>query len=450
MVGLEPRNEERLAEVLGLLEAGDEASLRAYVEALHPADLAEIIEELEPSRRVTVVEALPDGRAAVVLEELDSAEQIEILRDMDQARAARIVNEMSSDDLVDLLGDVHPEEAEDLLEMMPAPEAADVQELLEYMEDTAGGLMTTEFIALDEDISAEEAIAALRRLAPDAETIYYVYVVDHENRLAGVLSLRDLIVAQPETPINRIMRRDIIAVAADTDQEEVARLVAKYDFVAIPVVDGQKRLLGIVTVDDVVDVIEEEATEDVLRMGASTDEEEEGAWQRARRRLPWLLVLLFGELMAANVIKGFSITIETVTALALFIPVMAGAAGNAATQSLAVVVRGIATGEVETRRLWEVVGREARVGGLTGLVVGLVLAVTASLWQGEPGLGLLVGTVLGLNMTVATVLGGFVPVVIDRLGLDPAVASGPFITTLTDVFSMLIYFSLATIFLAYL
>lgn len=435
-----------------MIAAGDGVELASLLYKLHAADVAEALDEMEDDARGRVFALLDDERAALVIEEMEPDAQVALLRQVDAGRAARIVQEMSSDDLADLLGEVQPDEAKDILGLMPAAEAADMQELMEYSEDTAGGLMTTEFIALQHDLTAEQAIATLRDLAPDAETIYYVYVVDRDNRLVGVISLRDLIISPPDRPLGTIAKGDVIAVTTDTDQEEVARLVARYDLLALPVVDAQQRLLGIVTVDDVVDVIEEEATEDVVRVAATAAEEdvELGAWQRARKRLPWLLALLFGELLAGNVIKGFSGTLEALTLLAIFIPVMAGEAGNAGTQSLAVVVRGIATGDVDPRRIWRVVLGEARVGALVGATTGLVLAVTASLWHGQPALGTLVGLVLGLNMTLASILGGFFPVVIYRLGLDPAVASGPFITTLTDVLSMLIYFGLATAFISFL
>lgn len=445
------RTRQELLEAFRAHLRGDVSQLRTLFPALHPADLAEILTELEEAEQVGVVSTLEDEDAALVLQELEPDAQLAILRRMDPARAAHIFSEMSRDDLADLLGDVAPEEAVDILEMMPEQEAADVQGLLEYLEDTAGGLMTTEFIALQQDITAAEAIETLRRLAPDAETIYYLYVVDQGNHLVGVLSLRDLIIAGPGVPLGEIMNRNVITVPANTDQEEVARVVAKYDLLAIPVVDDRRRLLGIVTVDDVVDVIEEEATEDIMRMTASSiaEDTERGAWSRAVKRLPWLLILLAGELITANVIKGFSATLEALTLLAFFIPVIAGTSGNAATQSLAVVVRGIGTGGVDPRRVWQVVGREARVGIFVGTVTGFVLGVATFLWHGDANLGFALGFALAVSMTVAATLGGFFPVLVERLGFDPAVASGPFITTLTDAISMFIYFGIATMLFGY-
>ncbi|OPZ71046.1 MAG: Magnesium transporter MgtE [Firmicutes bacterium ADurb.Bin456] len=309
--------------------------------------------------------------------------------------------------------------------------------------------MTTEYVALQKDLTARQAIEALRATAREVEIIYYIYVVNQRNQLTGVFSLRDLITAEPGESLEKIMQTRVISVNVRTDQEEVARLVAKYDFLAIPVIDDEQELLGIITVDDILDVIEEEATEDIMLLSGNTDLEVEefegGIWRRATRRLPWLVGLLFGGLMAGNVINFFSGTLESLTVLAFFIHILAGGPGNAATQSLAVVVRGLATGEVEREDVLRVIWREARVGIFVGLVCGSVMAVTAYLWQGIPLLGLVVGLSLAVSMSIATLLGSFIPVLIHRLGIDPALASGPFITTLMDITSMMIYFSLASL-----
>lgn len=443
--------EANLAKTRQLLQDGSTEILANFLSQLHPADIAEILEELSEEERTGVLSLLDSELAAPVLEELDYEDQSDLLRQLGQQRATAILDEMSDDNIADLLGEVPPQEAREILQVMEKEEAQDVQDLLKYPEDTAGGLMTTEYVALPAEITAEEAIATLRQLAPDAETIYYVYVVDARGVLVGVLSLRDLIVAPPDTPIQQIMHRKVISVEATMDQEEVARVVSKYDFLAVPVVDKEGRLLGIVTVDDVIDVIEEEASEDIYRLAATSPEEHDfvlSPWERAKKRLPWLIGLLFGELLAGNVIKNFSGIIEVVTALAFFIPVMTGEAGNAATQSLAVVVRGLATGEIDLKEIWQVVLKEAKVGLLVGLITGIVLAVVAFFWEGSPVIGLLTGVALVLNIFAAAILGGFFPVVIRRLGIDPAVASGPFITTLTDIISMFFYFNLATFFIS--
>ncbi|MHB8182804.1 MAG: magnesium transporter, partial [Candidatus Desulforudaceae bacterium] len=316
--------------------------------------------------------------------------------------------------------------------------------------DTAGGIMATEFVAINKEITIEEAIEVLRRTARQAETVYYVYVVNDQEQLVGVISLRELITAPPGTRIREVMRTTVISVNVHTDQEEVARVVQKYNFLVIPVVDDIGVLLGIVTVDDVLDVIEAEATEDFLSLA---NVHREGQYlemndiQRAVLRLPWLIALLFGALLAGSVIQFFEGTLESVVALAFFLPVMAGGPGNVATQTLAVVVRGLATGEVASHQAVMVMLREMRVGLIVGVVCGSVLALIAFVWQGSATLGVVVGLSLACSMILATALGSLCPLIINRIGIDPALASGPFITTLMDVTSMLIYFSVASVLL---
>lgn len=433
--------------ILALHAAGERDGVAAELERLHPADIAELLVAVPDALQMELVGILEPQRIAAVMGEMDYDDQARILARLGRERAAAVLEEMSNDDIADLVGQIPPGPAREILALLEAEEAGDVGELLEYEEDTAGGIMTTEYAALREDMTADGAIDALRRLAGEVETIYYAYVTDAGGVLTGVLSFRDLLLAAPDTPVREIMNTNVIAVGAGDDQETVARAVARYDLLAIPVVDEERRLLGIVTVDDVVDVLEEEATEDFYLLashtGARENEYDLGLWSRARKRLPWLVLLLFGELVAGNVISGFSGIIGVVTILAAFIPVMAGEAGNAATQSLAVVVRGLATGDIVPGQVWRIVLKEVKVGVVLGSVIGLVLAVVANYLHRSPLLGLVTGLALGLNITVATALGGFFPILIKRLGIDPAVASGPFITTLTDILSMVIYFTLA-------
>ncbi|WP_274377407.1 magnesium transporter [Desulforamulus aeronauticus] len=426
----------------------NEIKLRQCLVDLHPADIAEVLPEVALAQRVRVMRAAGPEKAALILYELDRDIVPPLLEALGPKRLAEVLNDMSDDDAADILGELPEPQKDQLLSLMEATEAADVRELLKYGKDTAGGIMTTEYVSLKEDMTVDEAMATLRQMGTEVETIYYVYAINEQAQLTGAMSLRELILAPLDARIEQVVNRRVITAHAWDDQEKVARLVAKYDFIAIPVVNDDNQLLGIVTVDDVLDVLEEEATEDILKL-ANVDAEgqdlvETSPWQRATRRLPWLIALLFGGLIAGNVIKEFSGTLEKVTALAFFITAMAGGPGNAATQSLALVVRGLATGEVDQRRLLKAVFKEAQVGIIVGLVSGSVLAVVAYLWQGETSLGLVVGLALAINITISTMLGSFFPVIIHRLGADPAVASGPFISTLMDVTSMFIYFSLAT------
>lgn len=443
----------RLQELL----AKGNGELAAFLREMHPADLAELIEELPELRRVQVFRNLGATQAALVLGELDLETQADLVQALGTQRAGDILEEMGADDAADLLAELTPEQAGQLLGEMEAEDAAEVRELLHYNPDTAGGIMTTDIVAVNAEMTAHEAIEVLRREAPEAETIYYVYVVDRTEHLVGVLSLRDLIIARPEQLILEIMRRRVVSVRHDTDQEEVARIVAKYDLLAVPVVDHENRLLGVVTVDDAIDVIQEEATEDALRMSGITPAEEAadqraGIWALARPRLPWLVMLLFLELVAAQVIARFQggFDAATLALLAIFIPVMAGEAGNGATQALAVVVRGLATGEIHPREVLRVVWRELRIGLVLGGIAGLVLFAAIALWQQNLALGLVGGVALAINLPLAKTMGALFPIVIQRLGIDPAVASGPFITTVTDVTSMLTYFGVASYLLLHL
>ncbi len=442
-----------LDRILALLEQQDHEELKRFLSPMHPADLAEVLLELDDDQRALVVGLVTPEAAAETIAEMEPEDQASILESLEDKQVSDILDEMSADDAADLVGEMSPQQAGELLRLMDAEDASDVRELLEYDEDTAGGIMTTEFMALPGRLTAQEAIEELRRLAPDAETAYYVYVVNEKGQLQGVLSLRELIVAPPSRPIFQIMRTSTLSVHVDEDQEEVARVVKKYNLLAVPVIDHNNVLRGIVTVDDIIDVIEEEATEDIYRAAGVASEEEQdlqsGVWPVIRARLPWLVGLLFLSMLSAKVIEQFEGAIATAAVLSVFITTMAGESGNAATQALAVVVRGLATGDLDSGQLWHTVWRELRVGVTVGAVCGSVFALIAVVWQGQPWLGLVVGSAMFVNLIIAKATGAFVPFIIHRLGLDPAVASGPFITTVTDSTSMLIYFGIATLVLRY-
>lgn len=447
---------EGLAELRRLL-AEDVEGLKAFLNEQHEADVAEWLEELTDEERELIFSHMEAERAAEVLGEMEIDTQADVITDMDPAKAGEILDEMSTDEVADLLAELTPEEQGEILSEMEAEEAADVRELLEHDPDTAGGIMTTDYITVQAEMTAQEAIEHLRDVGPDAETIYYVYVVDAVERLVGVMSLRDLIVSPPYRAVREIMRTKVLTVRVDQDQEEVAKTVSKYDLMAIPVIDQERRLVGVITVDDVIDVLEEEATEDALRMSAVTpDEEDPGAsdfsasiWRLVKPRLPWLVALLFLEVVSGKVVEHFQTNIPaaTLTLLTIFITTMAGESGNAATQALAVVVRSLATGEIDTRDVLKVVWRELRVGATAGIICGVVLAGLAFFMKGSLALALVVGIAIAINIPVAKMMGAFFPILITRLGLDPAVASGPFITTVTDVTSMLTYFGIATLIL---
>jgi magnesium transporter len=386
------------------------------------------------------------------LSELGPEKGAELLALRSAEDIARLSQEIASDDAAALVDQLPEELSAAVLELIRPKPGGGVTELLEYEEQTAGRLMNPNVFALSEDLTAGEAITALQT-ARDVEMVFYLYVVDERRHLVGVVSLRRLLLVPPETPLKRIMTSDIYSARVDTDQEEVARQVASYNLLAIPVVDAENKLVGSITVDDVIDVIKDEATEDVYRLaGVSRDD---GILtppkESLRRRLPWLLVNLITAFIAASVVGLFSHTIDRVVALAVFMPVVAGMGGNAATQTLAVVVRGIALGELTWSNARHALIKEGLVGLGNGVAIGLVGAVLV--WvvtRGDWPLGLILMAAMVINMFVAAIAGTLIPLGLRVLKIDPALASSVFITTFTDVFGFLSFLGLATIFIRFL
>jgi len=374
-----------------------------------------------------------------VFTELPRAEQLAVLR------------ALSSDDTADLLGALPPEFAAELIEQLPRTESDEVVDLLRYPAETAGGIMTPEFLAVPTTTTCQEALTRLQAAA-EAEMVFYIYVVDADGVLKGVLSLRELLTMPPDTPVGEMMVSPVIRARVDMDQEEVARITARYNLLAIPVVDPEERLVGIITVDDVIDVIREEATEDMLKMsGTGVDVEytlSMGALQAARLRLPWLLTNVVGGLFTAWVMTRFTNTLETVLALVAFVPVSMALGGSLGLQSSTIVVRGLATGQIELGDVRRVFLREMRVGAMIGVVCGLLVGAAALLWR-DPWVGLVVGSSLAVSSCVAVTIGTLTPILFQRLRLDPAVTSGPLVTTLNDVTGLTVYLGVATLLLAW-
>jgi magnesium transporter len=364
---------------------------------------------------------------------------------------AKLLQEIPSDDAVALVDYLPDELAREVLELMRRRESAQVETLLEYGERTAGRIMNPRVFALNEDLTVGEAITALQS-ARDVEMVFYLYVVDARGHLVGVTSLRRLLLVSPETPLKRIMTPDVISVRVDTDQEEVARQVASYNLLAVPVVDEENKLVGVITVDDVIDVIKDEATEDLLRLaGVSGDERiATPPFEALRKRLPWLGINLITAFFAASVVALFESTISRVTALAVFMPIVAGMGGNAGTQTLTVVVRGLAIGELTWANSRKTLIKETAIGVGNGLILGAVAALIAWATKGDPMIGLLLGMAMLCNMFVAATAGTLVPLGLAALKVDPALASAVFITTFTDVVGFASFLGFATIFLRYL
>lgn len=351
-----------------------------------------------------------------------------------------------------ILGVLPEERAQAILALMKTEDSTEIADLLKYPKHTAGAIMTTEFFSLSEDTTAQEAIRRLQQ-ATDAEMVFYIYVTDKEGRLVGVLSLRQLLTVSPATPLKNIMARGVISVAVDMDQEEVARQVARYNLLAIPVVEKDNMLVGIITVDDVVDVIREEATEDMLKMAGASEEDalfKSSTLESARSRLPWLFTNLVGSLVSGAILWFFRYTIQEVVAIVSFIPVIAAMGGNVGLQSSTLIIRGLATGRIELTDMWKVFFREVRIGLLLGVTCGLILTGAGWLWHGQWFMGMVVGASLIIAFLVSTSMATIMPILLKRIGVDPAVSAGPFVTTANDITGIAIYLALSTALLDYL
>ena len=448
------RSDVVLDSVKRLLRIGATANLLNLLQKQHPADLAQIFGTLLDTERSAVFALLVERQPKLAMEtisEMGPEPGALLLTGRSAEDIAKLLHELPSDDAAALIDYLPEELSREVLELMRRRESGQVESLLEYGEQTAGRIMNPAVFALNEDLTVGEAITALQS-SRDVEMVFYLYVVDVRRHLVGVTSLRRLLLVSPETPLKRIMTADVISVRVDTDQEEVARQVASYNLLAVPVVDEENKLVGVVTVDDVIDVIKDEATEDLLRLAGVSGDERIGtpAGEAIRKRLPWLGVNLVTAFVAASVVALFEGTIQQVTALAIFMPIVAGMGGNAATQTLTVVVRGLALGELSWVNSRKALAKEAVIGLGNGLALGAVAAGVAWVTKGDPMLGLLLGMAMVCNMFVAATAGTLVPLGLKALKVDPALASSVFITTFTDVVGFASFLGLATVFLRYL
>lgn len=445
--------QEILEDVSFLIEEKQAPKLRAIMLDAHPADIADLLMHMDGEHRRYLFEALDLRTAADAILEVDKSTRQELIATWDERRLAGLVREMNSDDAADFVGALPPEQAAKILKQIEPEESADVRKLLAHEEDTAGGIMALELVAMAQDSTVEEAINEIRKKADEIDTINHVYVVDDDRRLLGTVHLKQLILAEPYTRLSEIVTRDVISVQAGTDQEEVANLARKYDLLSVPVVDAQGRLVGRITYDDIVDVIKEEAEEDLSRVAGVTEDEEPretSIFHISRIRLPWLIVGLFGEILAASVLTNFSTALDKVISLVFFIPVITAMGGNAGIQASAIVVRGLATGEINLNDTLRRLGKEFRVAVLNGLLCGVVIFFVVSFGWKNPRLGLLIGVSLMIVIMSASVVGGTVPLALKRFNVDPAIAIGPFITISNDILGLLIYMWIAMIFLQYL
>lgn len=427
------------------LERDDLAGAAAIIEALRPPDQADLFAELDDEHQVALLPELNPADSADILEELDDEEAAELVSGLSTEAIIRIVDEMEPDEAADLLGDIRPEQARVVLAGLEDPE--EVRPLLLHPDDSAGGLMTSEFLALRRRMTAGEAIQAIRDWKPDAESIYYLFVIDRYQRLCGVVNLRQLIVADPGTRVDDIMDTEVISVPVGTDQEECARLMTRYDLLALPVVDSNAMLLGVITIDDVMDVLEEEATEDIQRLGGAQPLDrsylDTNVLTVTRKRIGWLLLLFLTATLTGSVMRLFQSELQAAVALAVFIPLLIGTGGNAGSQTTSTIIRALATGDVDPGDAFWVWWHEARIGLGLGLGMAIIAYLRAITWEHDPALALTVSvSIMGIVLW-ATGIGSLLPLLAARLRIDPTVVSGPVMSTLVDATGLFIYFTIA-------
>ncbi|MBS3967861.1 MAG: magnesium transporter [Truepera sp.] len=431
------------------LDEKDALRAKALLEGLYPAQILEYWPEFDPTQRLSILTILPPVDAAEVFSHLEEAEQAELLEILPPWRVKELLAELSLDDLADTIKAVeeeNPAQAEALLQQLDPQTRAEVTELTEYDEDEAGGIMTSEYIAVRDSMRVEEVFRFLRRKAPDAEQIYVIYVVDDQQRLDGVLTLRDLIVADPKARVAEIMNPDVIFARDDIDQEEVAHLMADYNFTVLPVVDEQHKLVGIVTVDDVVDVIQDEATEDIYRLGAVESPElvysQSNVWQLWSARVRWLVILIVAGSLTSTILQGFESVLAAMTALAFYVPVLIQTGGNTGSQGSTLIVRALALRDIGIRDWPHILRKELAVGLLMGVTLAALLSIKV-LIDGQVALLPVIAISLALVVLVANITGAMLPLLLRKLKRDPALISSPLITTVTDVVGLLVYLSVA-------
>jgi magnesium transporter len=436
-----------------LIRRGAFPNLAKLLAKSHPADIAHLFRYLDLKDQRILFNLIENAeKSAYVLAELDHATGAQLLEQLDKETITEVLQEMPSDDAADIIGNMPQELADEILNIMHDEDSDEIEHLLQYDEDSAGGIMSPEIFTLHEDVTVKESIEALQQ-AGDVEMVFYIYVVNDAGQLVGVLSLRQLLTVMPSKKLSEIMITDVLSVRTDVDQEEVARVVEKYNILAIPVVDEMNSLKGIITVDDIIDVLRQEATEDIYKMAGASDEEllyGYKAFQIARLRLPWLLVNLFGGVATGYLMWLFKVTLKEVIALISFIPVITGMGGNVGGQAATIMVRGFATGRIDFTMLRRVFWKEVRVGLIMGIVCGCTVGVVAWAWHGNPYLGVVVGLAMIVAMVVASSMGVIAPTAFKKLGIDPAIASTPFVQTANDITGILIYFATATTFISYL
>jgi magnesium transporter len=438
---------ELLEDIQQLVRDRMSAALLNILMDLLPADIASILNELPADDAKYLFELLPPEPASEVLLDLQESVREDLVEELSTDRLTDLVEELDSDDAVDIVSELDEDVAEQVLEQLTPDDSAELRELLAYDEETAGGLMATEFPVVQLHGTVEDAIEAVRETAEETPDIYEVYVIDEEGKLRGVVDLKTLVLHKPRTPVEDIMDYDVISVRTDVDQEDVANVMRKYDLLTLPVVDGGNRPVGLITFDDIADVIHEEAQEDIQRMSGIIDDTDSKSsiFDIFRGRLPWLLVGFSGELLAALVLSHFEAEIGQVIASAFFIPVIMAMGGNAGIQASSIVVRELASSEFALKRTMVHLGKELSAALLSGLICSGLVFLVAFLWLDDMNFGMVVASSLFVIMLNATFVGSTVPILLDRMNIDPALATGPFITTSNDALGLFIYLGFLTI-----
>lgn len=438
------------------IEIKADTQLRNMLLDTRAADIVDIIVNLDDEDTEYLFSLLPSELASEVLADLDDYNREQIIEDLEHKRLAEILDEMDSDDATDIVSELPADVAQEVLKKIDLEDSQEVRELLRHEEDTAGGIMALELIWVEQNSTVDEAIQQIRTRAEEVEDVYYIYAVDENRRLVGILPVKQLILSSGKTPISEVMERDVISVTDDMDQEAVANIVKKYDLVAVPVVDKDNKLVGRITIDDVMDVVDEEASEDIHRLAGITDDveiHETSPFKISKVRLPWLLFSFVGEIGSAIVMSYFQPSLEKIIIAAFFIPIIMAMGGNAGIQSSTIMVRGLALGDIGLLHARKQILKELRVSIINGLICGLLLFVIIGSWSYYKAMphnfefGAIIGSAMFFIIINATIVGAVIPLFLKKINVDPAIATGPFITTSNDILGLLIYLGLTTVYL---
>ena len=441
--------EERISSIRSFLESGLLSEMTTFLNETEPEDIADILSEFSSEDKLNIFNALKPEYAAVVLDDTDPQTRLMLLRKVDKEVIGKILDEMPTDEAADVIEEVAEEERDDYLDLMEDEDAADVEEILSYPEDSAGRVMNPDFVAVKTDDDVEDAIRHIRDVRID-EDFFYAYVTDEVGKLCGVVPLKKFLLSPKGTLIKDIVEEDIHSVLVDADQEQAVSIMKKYDLLSLPVVNDEDRLVGRITADDIIDVIEEEQTEDISKMTGTIEGEygTETTFQASKNRLPWLITCMLGSILTGLVIQMFEVTLEEMIALVSFIPVITATGGNSGVQASTVVVRGIALGYMDISKLGEEALRQLKIALGLGIICGTILTILASIWKSNSSVGLIAGLSIFLVVVWSNFVGVTVPLLFKKINVDPALASGPLITTLNDIIGVFIYLSVAAFLLS--